>query len=60
LTPFFELGSQAMSDESDFDDGLVHKHQRATEPFRAADVLEQLLTAWPSDDQYDHSWATQE
>jgi hypothetical protein len=53
-------------EEAEFDDGLVHGHGWATEPFRPAPALEQLLTAWPSDDLYDdglvhdHGWARQD
>jgi hypothetical protein len=63
---FVQMESEAMNEEADFDDGLVHGHRWATEPFRPAPALEQLLTAWPSEEQYDdglvhdHGWARQE
>jgi hypothetical protein len=52
--------------EDGYDDGLVHGHRWATEPFRPTATLEHLLTSWPEDEAYDdglvhgHAWAMQD
>ena len=38
--------------EDGYDDGLVHGHRWATEPFRPTATLEHLLTSWPEDEAY--------